>query len=132
MNNYWERSRFLQILISLEGKKINRKKNWEIVLNTRNFILSAFDAKFELEETRKLPLSLISVQWRVSYRNQTFDLQCISNYWFLYETQNWTEMGFKSFEVSDQEFSLFSFFSDSRSCVVIDAKSQENISLGGL
>ena len=34
----------------------------------------------------------ISAQCYVWCRNQSFDLQCISNGWFLYEMQHWIEM----------------------------------------
>ena len=30
----------------------------------------------------------------MSYRNQSFDLQSKANDWFLYEIQNWAEIGY--------------------------------------
>ena len=36
--------------------------------------------------------SLISNHCHISYRNQSFDLHCKSNGWFLYEMQHWAEM----------------------------------------
>ena len=35
----------------------------------------------------------ISALCCVSYRNQSYDLHCKSNDWFLYETQHWAETG---------------------------------------
>ena len=35
----------------------------------------------------------ISLQYCISYRNQSFDLQSKSNDWFPYEIQNWAEVG---------------------------------------
>ena len=34
-----------------------------------------------------------SAQCCISYRNQSFDLKCKSNNWFLREMQHWAEMG---------------------------------------
>ena len=35
----------------------------------------------------------ISAQFYISNRNQSFDVQCKSNDWFLYEMQHLAEMG---------------------------------------
>ena len=35
----------------------------------------------------------ILAQRCISYGNQSFDLNCKSNDWFLYEMQHWAEMG---------------------------------------
>ena len=35
----------------------------------------------------------IPVQYCISYRNQSFDLHCKSNDWFLYEMQHWPKIG---------------------------------------
>ena len=54
------------------------------------------DVFFSGPENVKKVSEPISAQCCISYRNQSFDLQCKSNDWFLYRTQHWAEMGKKS------------------------------------
>ena len=49
--------------------------------------------------------SAISAQCCISYRNQSFDLHCKSNYWFLYEIQHWAEMSLS--ELTNRLFKIY-------------------------
>ena len=49
-----------------------------------------------LDRVQNMPLEVtesISVQCCISYRNQSLDLLCKLNDWFLYEMQHWAKIG---------------------------------------
>ena len=55
MASYWKRNCFLQILISTEREKKNKKKMGISFNYTKLYFYQFFDTKFELEGTGKLP-----------------------------------------------------------------------------
>ena len=66
------------------------------LLSTQNWCVYKINWKLmavEIPESLGADRLIFSAQGYVSYRNQSFVLQCKSNDWFLYVMQHWIEMG---------------------------------------